>query len=181
VTTADVMLVLILAGGFLIGFFWGVVRGLLGLAAWLVVFLLSAHLSGPVGDYLQNQWRNFSAEYNHTLAFLILFGLLFTVALVLIQIGTRGAQDLSRYPLLDDVIGGLLGATLVVLATAAVMAILRTFYEPSVVSIAGADWTADLYKALKSSTLGGQISGSLIPVIAGLFGPLLPTGIRGHI
>jgi uncharacterized membrane protein required for colicin V production len=180
-TTADVMLILILAGAFLIGFFWGIVRGLIALAAWVVVFLLAAHLSGPVGDYLQNQWRNFSPEYNHMLAFLILFGLLFSASLVIIQIGTKGSQDLSRYPLVDDIVGGLVGATLAVLAVAAAMAILRTFYEPAAVSVAGAEWTADLYVALKRSTIGGQIGTGLVPMIAALLGPLLPATIRGRI
>lgn len=181
-TSADVLLLLVLGGAFLIGFFWGVVRGLIALAAWLVVFLLSAHLSGPVGDYLTNQWRNFSPEYVHMLAWLVCFGVLFAIALVLIQIGTRGgSQDLSRYPLLDDLVGGLLAVGLAVLAIAAIMAIMRTFYEPQAVSVTAAEWNAHLYTALKTSTIGGQIAINLVPLIGSLLSPLLPSNIRGRI
>jgi uncharacterized membrane protein required for colicin V production len=180
-TSADILLLLILAGAFLIGFFWGVVRGLLGLAAWLVTFLLAAHLSGPGGDYLQAQWRNFSAEYNHMLAFLITFGVLFVLALLLIQLGARGSHDLSRYPIVDDILGGLLCAVLAVLVIAAVVAILRTFYAPVAASSNVAEWTTNLYSALRSSTIGGQIQSGVVPIMNTLLDPLLPSTIRGHL
>ena len=181
-TSADILLILVLAGAFLIGFFWGVVRGLLGLAAWVVVFLLAAHLSaGPVGNYLTEQWRSYTPEYDHMLAFLICFGVLFTLALVLIQIGTRGSQDLSHYPMVDDIIGGLLGAAIAVLAIAAVIAMLRTFYEPVAASSNVAGWTTSLYSALRSSTIGGQLMSGFVPIMNTLFDPLLPASIRGHL
>src|SRR3954467_13954993 len=99
-TSADILLLLILAGAFLIGFFWGVIRGLLALAAELVVFLLSAHLASPFAEWLGQQWTNFSADYVHMLAWLILFAFLFTLSLVLVQLGVRTGRDLSRWPLL---------------------------------------------------------------------------------
>jgi uncharacterized membrane protein required for colicin V production len=181
VTTADILLLLIIAGAFLIGFFWGVLRGLLALAAWAVVFVLSAHLSGPLGDYLTNQWRNFSPEYDHMLAYLILFGLLFALSMVLIQIGVRESQDLTRYQLFEDVLSGLLLSGVALLVTAAVMAILGTFYGSQPAAAAGAQWTADLQLALKDSTLGGQLAGSLVPMLEVLLGPLVPDNIRAHL
>lgn len=180
-TSADILLILVLAGAFLIGFFWGVVRGLLGLAAWLVTFLLAAHLSGPGGDYLQGNWRNFSPDFNHMLAFLLTFGLLFTLGLILIQLGARGSHDLSRYPLVDDILGGLLGAVLAILVVAGVIAILRTFYEPVASSSNVADWATNLYIALKNSTIGGQIASGVVPIMNTLLDPLLPSTIRGHL
>ena len=180
-TSADILLGLVLAGAFLIGFFWGVVRGLLGLAAWLVTFLLAAHLSGPGGDYIQGQWRNFSPAFNHMLAFLITFGVLFTLGLILIQLGTRGSHDLSRYPIVDDILGGLLGAVLAILVVAAVIAILRTYYEPVPESSNVADWATNLYVALRTSTIGGQIESGVVPIMNTLLDPLLPSTIRGHL
>lgn len=178
-TSADVLLLLIVAGAFLFGFFWGVIRGLLGLAGFLVVFVLSAHLSGPVGDYLTAQWTQYSAGYDHMLAFLLVFALLYTVTLVLITIGTRGSQDLSRYPLVDDLVGALLGACLAFLCVAAVIAILKTSYgEFAPAEGQGAEWTANLYRALLGSTFGGQIAASVVPALVALVGALLPAGIR---
>lgn len=180
-TSADILLILILAGAFLVGFFWGVLRGLLGLLAWVVVFLLSAHLSDPLGNYLQKQWTNFTPAYVHMLSFLLSFGVLFGLGLFLIQIGTRGSQDLSRYPLVDDILGGLLGISLAVLAIAAVMAILSTFYDPQLEATGAAQWTRELYVALKGSTIGAQIATGLIPIMNGLFDPLLPSALRGQL
>jgi uncharacterized membrane protein required for colicin V production len=178
VTSADILLLLILAGAFLIGFFWGVVRGLLALAAWVVVFLLSAHLSIPVGDYLARQWGNFSTEYSHMLAFLIVYTVLTVVSLVLIHVGVKGSQDVSRWPLVDDLLGGALAVALAVLIIAGTLAILGLFYKPEPLSSASAQWTLDLYNGLHSSTIGGQIESGLVPFIASILGPLLPSSIH---
>lgn len=177
-TSADILLLLILAGAFLIGFFWGVVRGLLALAAWVVVFLLSAHISIPVGDYLARQWTNFTPIYNHMLAFLIIYGLLMVLSLVLIHIGVKGSQDVSRWPRIDDLVGGALGVALAVLIIAGAIAILQLFYQPDPLSNASAQWTKQIYDALHSSTIGGQIESGLVPFIGSLLGPLLPDSVR---
>ncbi len=68
-TSVDIVLVLIIAGAFVLGFLWGVIRSLLMLAAWFVVFVLSAILSVPLGDYLSNQWNTYSSDWNHMAAF----------------------------------------------------------------------------------------------------------------
>ena len=137
-TSADILLLLILAGAFLIGFFWGVLRGLLALAAWVVVFLLSAHLSVPIGDYLARQWSNFTSEYSHMLSFLILYALLLLLSLILIHIGVKGSQDVSRWPLVDDLLGGALAVALGILIIAGTIAILQLFYKPEPLSSASA-------------------------------------------
>jgi len=178
-TSADVLLLLIVAGAFLFGFFWGVIRGLLGLAAFFVVFVLSAHLSEPVGDYLTRQWTQYTPAYDHMLAWFLVFTLIYALTLVLITIGTRGSQDLSRYPLVDDVVGALLGVSLAILCVAAVITILRTFFGPfAPASGHGAEWTADLYRGLLGSTFGGQIADSVVPGLIALVSALLPASVR---
>jgi uncharacterized membrane protein required for colicin V production len=178
-TSADVLLLLIVAGAFLFGFFWGVVRGLLGLAGFVVVFVLSAHLSEPVGDYLTAQWTQYRPDYDHMLAYFLVFALLYTLTLILITIGTRGSQDLSRYPLVDDVVGALLGACLAILCVAAVITILKTFYGPfAPPNGQGAEWTANLYRALLGSTFGGQISNAVVPALVTVLGAVLPASVR---
>jgi len=41
-TATDIVLILLLGGGFLVGFFQGMVRGLLAIGAWAVAFVLGA-------------------------------------------------------------------------------------------------------------------------------------------
>ncbi len=177
-TNADVILLLVIAGAFLVGFFWGVVRGLLALAACCVVFVLAAQLSVPVGDYFAGQWTNLGTGYVHTMAFLFGFAVLFTVALVLIHFGTH-AGDVSRFPLLDDILGGLLAVAIAILTVAFVTMILQTSYGPAAVpGGADAEWSLNLYHALIGSTVGGQIAQSLVPGLISLFGPLLPGSVR---
>jgi uncharacterized membrane protein required for colicin V production len=107
VTSGDVVLLLIIGGSFLLGFLWGVVRSLLMLAAWFVVFIVSAYLSEPVGNYLSGQWNNLDRGYVHMVAFGLLYGAGLIVAVILVWQGTRGSQGLTRFAFLDDLVGGL--------------------------------------------------------------------------
>ena len=97
-TSVDIVLVLIIAGAFLLGFLWGVVRSLLMLAAWFVVFVLSAILSVPVGDYLTKQWTAYDADWDHMAAFAILYVGGLIIALVLTWIGVRGRAGCHQVP-----------------------------------------------------------------------------------
>ena len=48
----DIALILLLAAGFLLGVARGGVRQLIVLGAWLLTFILSAHLVRPLGDWI---------------------------------------------------------------------------------------------------------------------------------
>lgn len=179
-TNADIVLLLLIAGAFLVGFFWGVIRGLLALAAWVVVFVVAAYLATPLGDYLSGQWSQFGVKFNHTLGFGIAAAVLYVVVLVLIQFTTRGAQDVSRFPVLDDLVGGFLGVLIAVLVFAGTIMVLRTAYGPAatVGPGLGPAWMADLYRALVDSTIGSRINEGLVPGLNSILGPLLPPDIR---
>ena len=74
----------------------------------------------------------------------------------------------------------LLGACLAILCIAAVIAILKTFYGPEFAPASGqgAEWTADLYRALLGSTFGGQIASSVVPALVAILGVLMPASVR---
>jgi uncharacterized membrane protein required for colicin V production len=176
---ADVVIVLLLGGAFLVGFFQGVIRGLLFIAAWFVAFVVAANLRGPVGDWLSGQWLQFSPPYNAMLAFGILAILIFGTAIVVIQFGTRSVTTLSRYPLLDDVLGGLLGVAVALLILAAAIVVLGTFYTAAPAAGPGdGEWTAQLYRTLEGSAIGQLIRGSLIPGLGAVLDILLPDDVR---
>jgi uncharacterized membrane protein required for colicin V production len=179
VTTFDIVLVLIIAGAFVVGFLWGVVRSLLMLAGWLAVFLLSALLSVPVGDYLTTQWSAYDTHWDHMAAFAILYvaGLVFTA--ILIWIGIKGAQGLSKYRLLDDVVSGAIMGIVALLGIAGVIVILASAYRGSLgFSVIGPDWTREMYQSLLDSRIGDALTRTVIPVLGTLLGPLLPAYVR---
>jgi uncharacterized membrane protein required for colicin V production len=177
---ADVIIVLLLGGAFLLGFFQGVIRGLLAIAAWFVAFVLAANLRAPVGDWLSDQWLQYTPAYNAMLAFGAVALVLFVTAIIVIQVGTRGVATLSRYPLLDDVIGGLLGVALAFLLLAALIVVLMSFYAagPTPGAVENTEWTADLYRTLENSAIGRLIRDSLVPGLGAALNVLLPGDIR---
>jgi len=176
VTSGDVVLLLIIGGSFLLGFLWGVIRSLLMLAAWFVVFIASAYLSEPVGNYLSGQWTNLERGYVHMVAFGLLYGTGLIVAVILVWQGTRGSQGMTRYAFLDDLVGGLVLACVAVLGIAGVMVVLGTYYA-SAPTLTG-DWSANIYRALLDSSVGSSIHASLLPGLSSILGPVLPASIH---
>lgn len=179
-TSVDIILALVLAGGFLLGFFGGVIRGVLLLGAWLVAFVVGANLREPLGNYLSTQWTNFTPDFARMLGFAIGAAAIFAVLLLLIIVGSRGPKGFTSLALLDDVIGGLLGLLLAVLLIGATQVVLGTFYEGSAVAGSGGQLgiASSLYAALTGSGIGSAIEGSVMPLLGTLLSPLLPEIVR---
>ena len=178
VTIVDLVLLLILGGTFLLGFYQGALRGLLGLGAWFVSFVLAANLRTPFGDWLSGYWTQFSADYNEMLAFLILFLLFFVVANVAIQAAYHRTPLTKRYIVVDDVLGGLLGVGVGVLVLATLVIILDT--AGSRVSAPGSTrvgYLSAIHDVLLSSAVANTLRESFIPGLLSLLGPLVPDSL----
>ncbi len=181
IATTDIYLLVIIVSTLVVGFFWGAARSVLLLGAWLLAFLVAAYLKIELGDYLMQQWRNFPPGFNDMAAFGLIYIALLVAAPVVIFIGTRGSQSVSRYQVLDDLVGALFAVFAAVLGIAGLLIVLSTFYpaEGGVVDPGGGPlWTASLYQSLLSSTIGGSIDRHLVPIIGTLLGPILPQDVR---
>lgn len=179
-TAGDIVLILVLAAGFLVGFFQGVLRGALNLCAFGVAFLLAANVREQLGSYLATQWTNYDSDYDHMLAFLIAFVVLLVIFLVLIHMGTRGPKGVTPYPLLDDLLGGALGVVLALLIVAGVLIILTSYYGPEAPLglRSGAAWSMNLYHNLLEARIGVLINDTFVPLLGLLFGSLVPDVVR---
>ena len=94
---------------FFLGVLQGAIRRLLGILSFLLAFLVAANLRDPVGDFLNGNWVQFDRGYNRLLAFVILFVVVAVVSSITIQ-GIYKRTDLSaQHPIIDDIVGGLLG------------------------------------------------------------------------
>lgn len=176
---ADILLVLVFAAGFLLGFFQGVVRGLLAVGAWLVAFVLGANLIAPLGGYLASQWTSLDPGYVHMLAFGIATVALFVVFMIIIFVGAKGPRGFTSFALLDDLVGGLLGVLLAVLVMASSIVILGTFYGTSTATAAqDVEWSAQLYRGLTGSAIGPMIADTVVPLMGTVLGALMPQAIR---
>ncbi len=176
---ADVVLVLLLAGGFVLGFFRGVIRQLLLFAAWAVIFVIAAYLRVPLGEWLASSSPQFSGEYPVMLSFLALFGTLFVGALLLVEFG-GGGSSLTRHPLIDDVLGGLMGLAIAAVFIASIIVILNSYFlRAGATPQAGElSWLRDIHSALDESVVAQVIREWIVRGMSFVLGPLLPADLR---
>jgi uncharacterized membrane protein required for colicin V production len=109
IQTFDLVIFLALLAMFVVGYAQGVVRRLLGIGAIFFSLILGALLRPSVGQYLANEWTGIIPQYS----FMVGFGAVFVAAAVTlslgIQISYRPAPLFPKYPVLDELLGGLLG------------------------------------------------------------------------
>jgi uncharacterized membrane protein required for colicin V production len=170
--TTDIFLLVVIISTLVVGFFWGAARSVMLLAAWLLAFLAGAYLKLEFGSYLASEWENFPASFSEMAAFGLIYMVLLLLAPVLIIIVTRGSEKVTRFQVLDDLVGAIF---------AVLMIVLSTFYgTPEVIvdPLGGPDWTANLYQSLLDSNIGSAIAERIIPVLDTLLGPILPADVR---
>lgn len=174
----DVIILLLIAGGVLLGYIRGAIRQLMALGAWLVSFVAAALIHQTFGPYLATQGPAFSRVYIDMLGFLLLFGLPLIIAMVVIQF-YGNVSSISQHALLDEVTGGVLCAGFVLLTVSSLIVILDTYYlvsNPPPTAEIGL--LREAHVALERSTIAGWLRDSLIPGLGAVLGPLVPAHVR---
>ncbi|MDQ2964786.1 MAG: CvpA family protein, partial [Chloroflexota bacterium] len=105
----DLLVLLILAALFILGYIQGTIRRLLGIASLLFSFLLAANLRGPLGDFLVENWTQFPPEYSRMVGFGTLFVAASLAFSLVIQAFYRRVPLFDKYTVVDELLGGLLG------------------------------------------------------------------------
>jgi uncharacterized membrane protein required for colicin V production len=116
-------------------FFFGVMQGpirrLIGIGSMLVAFLIAGNLRDPFGNFLGDNWTQFDRDYNKLLAFLIVFVVVSAVASIVTQ-GFYKRTDLSaEHPIVDDIVGGMLGLLQGAILLVFVVIILNSYILPA--------------------------------------------------
>jgi membrane protein required for colicin V production len=176
----DLALLAFLAGAFALGYVRGGVRQLIALGAWLVAFVVAAFLRAPVADWIGAQAPQFSRDHVDMLAYLLLFLVLFGVALLVIEVGGK-TLHLTERVIVDRFVGGLLALGVAVLTIGSLIVILDTYYRVgSGPGTAAAELgiVTDVANALDRSAIVRSLGGSLVPGLIALLGPLLPADVR---
>ena len=173
-TAADLALLLIYAAVFVLGFFQGGTRGLLGLLAWLFAFVIGITVWQPLGQWLSGSWTRYSLVYDQMLAFLIGFTVALVVGAILIVTFTKRGPLLPRWPLADELLGGVLFLLLAILVTATVMIAFDSAYPGGLGGREDVPWITSIQEGLQGSVLAGWIDATVVPLILAIFGPLMP-------
>jgi uncharacterized membrane protein required for colicin V production len=182
ITPFDLVILLALLAMFIVGYAQGVVRRLLGIAAILFAIVLGAQLRPALGAYLADEWTSIDASYS----FMVAFGAVFVAAAVALSIGIqityRPAPLFQRYPVLDEILGGILGVIEGFIILIALLLILDPYYnQPSVRETVGVgEFTLlrTLHGFLDDSLTADILRHNVIPIVLAVFGFLLPQDVR---
>ena len=176
----DLLVVLVLFGMFVLGYIQGTIRRLVGLLSVTFSFLLAAILSVPVGEFLAANWTQNPPQYSVMIGFGIVF-VAAVIAFALVVQGTMQKQQLfAKYPVVDEVLGGVLGVFEGILLLLFVTIILDQYFLNVP---AGFDNELGIlrtfWEALNASGTGHLIHTTLAPNFVNLFSFLLPDYIEG--
>jgi len=177
-TLVDIVLVLVAMGMFVAGWLQGAIRQIAGIAAFLVALALALGLQDPLGDFLARNWTQYDRTFNFMLAWLGLWVALATTFQIGIQTFYRRVVMHRRLLIMDEVVGGLLGAFQVFLVVAILWVIMDSYYgtvtPPNIPRDIG--WLGELRTLLEDSAVVGALQDGLVPVLEALLQPLLDAG-----
>ena len=182
ISVFDLVILLALLAMFVVGYAQGVIRRLFGIAAILFSLIVAAQLRAPLGDYLAQQWGGIAPAYSHMVAFGAVFAAAAITLSIGIQITYRPAPLFQKFPVLDEIVGGLLGVLEGFLILIVVILILDPYYNQATVqaTVGRGEFTLlrDLHARLNESIIVEFLRTTVIPPILAVIGILFPQEIR---
>lgn len=174
----DLIFFLGLFAAFVLGFIQGVIRRLLGIASMLFAFLVAANLRDALGAFLASNWTQFPREYSYMVG----FGTLFVAFMVTFSIAIQGFYKKtplwSRAPVVDEIVGGLLGIVQALLLVGIGIIIIDSFAFRTTAPFQGElGFLRTVADAVDGSQAHGLFRDVLIPGLLLIFGGLLPADI----
>jgi uncharacterized membrane protein required for colicin V production len=176
----DLVFLLFLAGMFVLGYIQGTVRRLVGTLSFIFSFFLAAALSVPFGQFLQAYWTNYPAEYSNMIAFLTVF-LAAVIAFFLVIQGTYSKTALfAKWPVLDEILGGIVGVIQGFLLLLFLTIILDQYFlaYPAAGDTDELPLLRSFWDAITASNVGMLLHGTVIPNFISLFGFFLPEYVK---
>jgi uncharacterized membrane protein required for colicin V production len=182
ITPFDLVIVLGLLAMFIVGYAQGVVRRLLGIAAVLFAIVLASYLRQPFGAYLANEWTSISDSYSFMVAFGGVFLATWITLTIGIQITYRPAPMFQKYPVLDEILGGLLGVLEGFILVIVALLVLDPYYTQASVreTVGLGEFTLlrTLFDFLDKSLTADILRHGAIPAILAVFGFMFPQDVR---
>ena len=177
VNVTDVLIVLYLFGFFILGFIQGTIRRLVGIASIVFSFFLALQLNDLwLGNFLATNWTQYPKEYSVMIGYLVLF-IAGVVAFTLVIQGTyKKAPLFAKYPVVDEILGGVLGVVQGFLLLMFLLFILDQYYLYTNIPPDDDEFAflRTLFNSLDGSNIGQFIQTVAIPALIAVFGFLIP-------
>lgn len=180
IRTIDLLLALYFLLFFVLGYFQGTIRRLLGIGAILFSFLFAANVAEPLGDFLKANWAQFHPDYSYMVGFLTVF-VAASLAFAIVVQGFYKTQPLfENARFVDEILGGLLGLVQAALILGAIVVILGTyFWVPGLPDSPGElILLRELWTELDASQIVAVFRSTLIPAFFFVFGLFIPREIK---
>jgi uncharacterized membrane protein required for colicin V production len=177
----DVFFLLYLFAWFVAGFVQGTVRRVVGIASMVFSFFLAAQINEAwLGGFLAQNWTQFPPEYAYMIGFLTLF-VAGVVAFTLVIQGTyRKAPLWPKYPVIDEVLGGVVGILQGFLLIMFLVIILDQYFlyinlpeNPNEIGILRSFWNV-----VNDSGTGVLLHQTVIPGFVAITAFLIPEQVR---
>ena len=178
--TFDLLVVLYFAGFFVLGYFQGTIRRLLGIASILFSFLVAANVREPLGQFLAQNWRQFPTEYAYMIGFLTVF-LAGTIAFTVVIQGFYKTQPLfEKQRFADELLGGALGIVQAAIFLACVVVVLDSFFTVPGIPTSPNELplVREFWQAFNESNTAGLFRDTIVPGLLTLSGPFVPGSIK---
>jgi uncharacterized membrane protein required for colicin V production len=176
----DLLIFFALFGMFILGFMQGIIRRLLGIASILISLLLAAQIRGPLGDFLAQNWTQYPPDYNRMIAFGTVFLAGSIASTIAIQLFYRPIPLFAQYPLIDEILGGVLGVFQAGLILGAFFLITDPFFLTTGQE-GGANefpFVREIHKAFEGSLTASIVRDRIAPFILLLFGAAFPPTVK---
>jgi uncharacterized membrane protein required for colicin V production len=178
----DILVAFFVAGFFVVGYIQGALRRLLGLAIVLLSLLLALNLRDPLGNWLAQYWTHLPRPYVYMLAFGGSALTIYIAGSIAIQTFYRRTTLFAKATMVDELIGGILGAFQALLLVGALIVVLDSYFalpgnpaDPGELGI-----LRDIYNFYASSQVVDLFRLSLIPLFFVLFGWIVPSDLREY-
>ena len=176
----DLLFLLFLFGMFVLGFIQGTVRRLIGTLSFIFAFFLAAALSVPFGDFLKSYWTNYPDEYSVMIAFMTVFVAAVIASSLVIQGTYKKTALFTRWPVVDEILGGVVGVAQGLLLLLFLTIILDQYFltAPTTPTVEEVPFLRPFWEAINTSSIGTLYHQQVIPNFVSLFGFLLPESIK---
>ena len=179
VKAIDLLVFFAFFGLFILGYMQGIIRRLLGIASIIISLLVAAQLRTPVGGFLSQNWTQYLPEYDHMIAFGAIFLAGTIGSTIALQLFFKPIPLFARYPVIDEILGGLLGLVQGALLLAAFYLITDPFFTTVGTSQRGNEFpfVRQIHDALQGSVTADIVRNQLVPAVLFFFGALFPADV----
>jgi len=180
INVVDILVVLFLFGMFILGYAQGAIRRLIGILSITFSFFLALQLNAFwLGGFLSQNWTQYPNEYSVMIGYLVIF-FAAVVALFLVVQGTyTKAEVFAKYPIVDEILGGILGVVQGALFLLFITILLDQYYLHTGIPKDDDELAVlrDIWNAINGSETGRILHESVIPAFLGIVSFLVPQAV----